>query len=485
VNRGRIAWTLAIVVIASVAVIHAWFSAFDHDEIQHLHAAWLVSQGAVPFIDFLEQHHPTLWYALAPLAAAFNSPHVLVFSARLIDLALLACFVIAFIRIVRALFPSIDARWPTLLLIASFMFTRNAMEVRPDPLMNLLLFAGLLAWIAFLQRRSWRHACFAGLLFGLGIAVLQKALVVAGLVALSSLPLIAVRIRDGRRATRLLAGTAVMIACATLPICILFAIMFAVNMGDDFLYWNYAYNKLLYLTADISAHFPIVETLMTSIYQNAVLWIAGTAGLVLMAIRSWRDDAKLAVVIVTLGYSAFLIRSRFPFSQYFLPLLPLLALLSGEIFEWARTRRAWSYLLKGATAAMAIELIVIMLAYSSNEQQRAMQDFALRYTQPRDTLFVPPPYHPIFRRDGAYFWYNGAMIAGVAEKHAAASPAVQRALRHEGKLWTHAAPRLVFIDSEETKFHPHRWSERKVSYELTGTEGWYRLKPQSDSDGSR
>ena len=39
----------------------------DADESQHLHAAWLVGQGQVPFRDFWEHHLPLFYYLLAPL----------------------------------------------------------------------------------------------------------------------------------------------------------------------------------------------------------------------------------------------------------------------------------------------------------------------------------------------------------------------------------------------------------------------------------
>lgn len=483
-KRDRIAWIAAIVVIASITVIHAWFSAFDHDEIQHLHAAWMIGQGMMPFADFLEQHHPTMWYALAPLANAFSSPHLLVFAARLGDLALLAFFIIIFIKLVRRLYPAIQAAWPATLLVASFMFTRNAIEVRPDPLMNLLLFSGLLAWISFLQLQGWRRACVAGLLFGAAVAVLQKALVIVGLVALSSLPLALIHRRNRQRWTQLLFGTAAMTGCITIPILVLFALMFEAGIGEKFLFWNYAYNKLLYLTAEISAHFPIVATLSNSLAHNAILWIAGTAGAAIMAIKLWRkrsslngtDDAIFVILFASLGYALFLARSRFPFSQYFLPLLPLLALASGEVFLWARLRRSTDIIMKCATVAMAIELIVIMLLYAPNAPQRTIQELILSQTSSDDAVFIPPPYHPIFRHDGSYFWYNGAMIAGVAERHAPASKEVLRAFGRDDILWSEQRPQLVFIDPDETDYHPYRWGERGRDYESTGIPGLYRLK---------
>ena len=38
---------------------------FDPDEFQHLHAAWVIHQGALPFRDYFEHHMPALPYMLA------------------------------------------------------------------------------------------------------------------------------------------------------------------------------------------------------------------------------------------------------------------------------------------------------------------------------------------------------------------------------------------------------------------------------------
>ena len=41
--------------------------AFDADELQHLHSAWLVSEGFLPYRDYFQHHTPGLHYLLGPL----------------------------------------------------------------------------------------------------------------------------------------------------------------------------------------------------------------------------------------------------------------------------------------------------------------------------------------------------------------------------------------------------------------------------------
>src|SRR5262245_57982476 len=112
---SRRAWICLGLIFAALFIWNAWYSEYDHYEIEHLHAAWLVATGNRPFADFLEQHHPTYWYLVAPLSTATSDPHRLVFVARLCNLVLLALMAVVVARILRRLYAQADWRWPLLL----------------------------------------------------------------------------------------------------------------------------------------------------------------------------------------------------------------------------------------------------------------------------------------------------------------------------------------------------------------------------------
>ena len=63
---------------------------FLWDQTEHLHAAYLVSIGQVPYSDFFEHHHPLLWYLLAPILQFFYPSLKVIFFARFLALGLLA-----------------------------------------------------------------------------------------------------------------------------------------------------------------------------------------------------------------------------------------------------------------------------------------------------------------------------------------------------------------------------------------------------------
>ena len=37
------------------------------DNVEHIHATWLVAYGEVPYRDFFQHHNPLLWYLFAPV----------------------------------------------------------------------------------------------------------------------------------------------------------------------------------------------------------------------------------------------------------------------------------------------------------------------------------------------------------------------------------------------------------------------------------
>jgi hypothetical protein len=37
------------------------------DNVEHIHATWLISQGKVPYRDFFQHHNPLIWYLFSPL----------------------------------------------------------------------------------------------------------------------------------------------------------------------------------------------------------------------------------------------------------------------------------------------------------------------------------------------------------------------------------------------------------------------------------
>ena len=455
--------------MGAFVIWHAWASAANHDEVEHMHAAWMVSVGERPFAGFFEQHPPVYWYLISPVAQLTQSPQVFAFIARLFDLACLAGFLVVFHRLVRRVEPRAAGPWPLLLLAGSYVFTRNMMVVRPDPLMTLCAFAGLDMWFAYLDSPRLARAAIAGLLFGAATAVLQKAGVMLALVMGAAG--VSFLTRSELRRTLAL-GVVVMGACAAIPIALLGVFAWHGGWLADMWFCNVPFNRFFYLEAPVPSREPLWKTLTAVVVTNPALIALGLGGID----RRVLEPKRLALAFVLAGFSFMLVTSSFPLLQYFLFPLPVLALFAARWFvhDHRYVRIAARV---GAVGAVAI-MVGSMIDYDGVDRYAPVQARLLAQTSEHDTLFVPPNYNPIFRRDAAYFWYNGVMTAEVygqyCRDHACPGPD-KRALDDE--MWAKSPPRFVWISSEYPWYLPFHWPERSADYRKTDLPSlWVRVE---------
>jgi hypothetical protein len=193
---------------------------FGNDEFEHLHFAWSVSQGQVPYRDYFDHHTPALQYLLAPMFRLFrvetssaDAVASLFFARRLTwvlaALALAAAWALG--RIWRG--PAV-AWASTLLLANTWVFLAKTTEVRPDVPATGTMLAGLLLALSAWRRlghggRGGGARMFAsGALFSLTVLFTQKALFLLGGVALAESWLLASRHVAAPRSARVRAVAA-------------------------------------------------------------------------------------------------------------------------------------------------------------------------------------------------------------------------------------------------------------------------------------
>jgi hypothetical protein len=75
--------------LLAALMLAAWIAAIvrgriDHDESEHIHVIWLITQGQRPFYDFFEGHPPFPWYPLALVLRATGETYAVLFAYRLV-----------------------------------------------------------------------------------------------------------------------------------------------------------------------------------------------------------------------------------------------------------------------------------------------------------------------------------------------------------------------------------------------------------------
>ena len=477
--------TLAVAAAAiALLLVHAAISGCDHDEVQHLHGAWLVSQGKVPFRDFLEQRHPVIYYALAPAVRSFEgSPRALIFAVRALDLMLLVASLAVFLRLVRPLVRDRDVLWPVLLLLGCFFFARNSMEVRPDPWMSLSCLLALWQWASYLRGGKLWNAALAGLCVGIAIAILQKAFAFAGLLAIGTIP---AALGGRERLVRAARGGGVAIAAALVPLAVLVLLVRRAGIWSDFVFWNYTFNRFYYLATQYEG--PSAAAVVgISVGEDALLWIGGFAGLWLTfrRFRQLADQPEIALsAAVVIGILASLFQSRWPFSHNLLLLQPCLALLAVGPLERAveapRTRTAVLVVL----TLLTVKVGVMSLVYTEGGRSAEVQQRLLAVTGPGDPLAVTPPYHPIFRRDAFFFWYvpQYNVVAYLACCREVGCP--QGKVGRDLRAWVTAPPRFVYLPADEPSWAPYGFAEHRSDYRLEPDGAlWKRRTRNEQADG--
>jgi len=467
--------SMAIALSFGFLLIQAARSGFDHDEIEHLHAAWLVKQGQVPYRDFVENHPPCVHYLLAPLTRVFEGlPHALVFAARILDLALLGIALAVFVALVKPVLRSKSAGWTAILLVSCFLFVRNSMEVRPDPWMSLLSLIGLWQWCRYLRGAPWWHAAIAGLSFGIATAFLQKAAAFIGLVGVAAV--LAPRLNRGAWA-HLAKGAAVVFAAATLPLAAFALAVWRAGYWNDFLFWNYTFNRFYSLEMNAAGVPSPAATLAVSIAEDPLLWIGGAFGLAitLRSILHRNAEPEMAAAsCIVVGIVAALFRSHWPFSHNLLLMQPSLALLAAIAVDRISSQ-GWRSLIAALLLLSVAKAATLSLVYTEAPNSGAVQDLLLASTRPSDPVAVPPPYNPIFRPNAFYFWYNSTSFSSAYLECCRRYRCPIGKVNDDRRAWQQGAPIYVYLPPDEPGWAPFEFANHEAEYRRTEVPGLWRL----------
>jgi hypothetical protein len=310
--------------------------AFNPDEFQHLHGAWCIAKGLLPYRDYFEHHTPWLHFFIAAFLPFFDvdtSPaaaEAFIFFARgwmwvFSGLALALTFWLG------RLWSGETVAWTAILLLGtSVMFLDKTLEVRPDvPAVAFLL----ASWTSLLrafrgpdERRSRLSFAQSGFLLGSAFLCTQKALfTVPATLALLAWYLLG---RPGSipRAHRLkhLLWYAV---GGVLPVCLVLALFAANGALTAFL----RYNLLVNLRWPV--RFSPEPLLGGLFHDNALMAWSGLAGFLGTVIGLFRDDAlrsgRALLALQAAGLIVGLFLIPVPYAQYLVMLLPLWALFAA------------------------------------------------------------------------------------------------------------------------------------------------------------
>ena len=402
----------ALGIVAALLLARVWFighRALDLDEFEHVHAAWSVAQGLLPYRDFFEHHPPALYFLVAPLfgAAGIESDPDVAFHALAAARLVMWLFTVAIVVLVYRLGALVSNRTggaiAAALLATSSQFLDSTLEIRPDVAAVLCVLAAV--W--YLSREEYcdgpprASACAAaGAAYGLSLLFTQKALFAAPGLALALM-------HGDRRVER--AG--LFATSALLPLAA--AASWFGARGALLPLWH----NTVMITGRLNADgFPPLPRLASNVLQQPAIYALGVAALVVRLRTRQPSAAPRAIPYTTLSLLAGVFVIGRAYDQYYALLLPLLAVLGGALVGGLEAELAQRHL--RAFAAALIIAAAELSAYNYSRTFRPIgpqidaMSWVMQHTAPRDAYLGGSPDAALFRPHAwFYFFLTGAFAA--------------------------------------------------------------------------
>jgi len=162
---------LSTAILGTIMVAHG---NLDPDESQHLHVAWLIGQGRVPYADFWEHHMPVLPLMLAPVTRWFADQPDVYFVARTI-MAVTAAATFYLVYVLGGRVGPGGGIAAVALAAVQVRFLQHVIQERPDAPALLTWLFTLLMLVRWREDGTERWLWIAGLALGVTATITPKA----------------------------------------------------------------------------------------------------------------------------------------------------------------------------------------------------------------------------------------------------------------------------------------------------------------------
>jgi hypothetical protein len=457
-----------------VAIFYFWRLAFlkttgfDRDEFEHLHAAWLMSQGLIPYRDFFEHHTPGFWLMLAPLYRWYpvernpDAAIAFIFMARRASMVFAGVCLVLTLVLAR-MWRGNRVAWIAVAMLSTCVaFMYKTLEIRPDVPATVLwlgyLAATFAAFGATATRKQTSLFAVSGLMLGGAVMCTQKFLVVFPAIALAMVWYLVAG--EGTRQRRL-ANCCWQAAGFCIPILSMVIFFTAHGALHAFVHYN--------LTTDLkwSSGLPFAWSLdffwPQVFHENTALISLAALGVLIeawRALQGWAFTRDRFLLLVTLGAIAGVVELPEAWLQYYLTFLPLLAIYAAGVLDSAVDKASrlasappnstLTQSLAGGALGLALLILSVgpalemqkQFAPDTNARQLSQLRWVLLHTGPTDPVLDCWSGLGVFRPN-AYFYsmLYGQMLSPDDRKQLAAD-------LMSGRM----APKLIFPSHDLLKW---------------------------------
>ncbi|MCM1323480.1 MAG: glycosyltransferase family 39 protein [Acetobacter sp.] len=391
---------------ALLVILYAFvFSGFQIvDEFEHLHAAWLISVGKVPYLDFFEHHNPLLWYLSAPVVSIFYDNVSIFYVMRGMSF-ICSCLTVWYIYRIALFFENKAGAWfAVAFTLCNIITVYNFSQFRPDNYMNLFFIVGIYYWFCYLRTLQTRLLVYSFLSFTFSALFLQKISLLLIFVEVIMLFLIFKRKMQLKSAT-----------LAALP-----------AVGLMFLFMGFLYFQgglLEYIELNIHFNQAMVAYFERGAfwYKNLFLSIYGIA--LIVSFYLVRKENRYFKILAILYWAEFIMRGFYfaPHPNYYTLLTMLAALILSGLNKIIMPQH------KVLCLMMLIGLF-LYLGNIFNQVDRTsarhnsytyykMVDYIHQNSEPTDLLMNGYDKNfNVYRYDVSYYWFGLDMLLPVMEK---------------------------------------------------------------------
>ena len=391
--------------LALLVALYAFvFSGFQIvDEFEHLHAAWLVSSGEVPYRDFFEHHNPLLWYISAPVVRLFYDNAIIFYVMRAVSFGV-SVLTLFFIYKTALYFTSkIGAWFAVALTLGNIITLYNFSQFRPDNFMNCCFIIGVYYLLAYLKQKQLKLLIFSFLGFTFSALFLQKISLLLIVVEVILLVLLFGKKISFRHIT-----------VAAIP---------ALLVAFGFLLLLYLGNTLLQYF-ELNLHF---NQAMLSYFDRGAFWLGNIFfsfyGLILIfGLYIYRKQNLNFKIIFWLFAAEFLMRNFYfaPHPNYYTLLVMLSALVfapcASLLFPKYKIISLFLIILTFLHLGLVFNTIDATSAKHNSYKHYLLADYVHKNSQPDDYLMNGYDKNfNIYRKDVSYYWFGLDMLLPIME----------------------------------------------------------------------
>ncbi len=383
--------------LALLISINRWLGP---DEFEHIHSAWYVAEGLLPYTDFFQHHHPLLWYSLAPLLRIFGYTVKAVVILRILMFLLSMGIAYLTYRLSEKISGSREtALLSVILLLSTVMFVERSIEIRPDVPQVFFGMVSVYALISYFRSEELKHIAITALAAAVSFFFLQKTVFL--LIAYAVIFL--VKLLSGKVSYRVIGYFGIWFS---LPVLIFFTFL-TVRSGSLNTYFitNVAVNT----DRSLASFSPFVHVKAAAVL-NGFFWLLASFSLLytLLMKRVGEEMRAIAFIASVILLSFFIVKH--PYEQYIMQAIPLVCVTVGWTFSFFLGRYKTNY-------AQALIMIFVVIAvplawlshrglHSTNSVQLEKADYVIRNSAESDFVYDGSNQFNLFRRDLHYFWYN-------------------------------------------------------------------------------